>query len=105
MYLKEHEKFLAFMALGLSLVILAFMLYVRPLQDSTGNSGVLQILNLIIGGLLSAFGSATNALFRINDKVTIDNPPSKPVPVDENAAKIANAAVPQAAEELPDYAR
>lgn len=94
--LKDHEKFIAFMALGFGLVALATLLYLRPLADSNANSGILQILNLIIGGLLSAFGSATNALFRINDKVTVDNPPTEPVPT---------APVDDAEGEVPDYAR
>lgn len=80
--MKEHEKFFAFILLGTALMGLAFMLYLRPLADSTANSGVLQILNMIIGALISAFGAATQALFRVKDTVTVDNPPEKPVPVE-----------------------
>jgi hypothetical protein len=79
----NHEKFIAFMLLGMALMALAFMLYLRPLPDSTANSGVLQILNMIIGALISAFGAAVQALFRIKDTVTVDNSPAEPVPMSE----------------------
>jgi hypothetical protein len=80
--MKDHEKFIAFVLIGLSLVIMAIMLYAKPIPDSTSNSGVLQILNMIIGALISAFGSATNALFRTSDQVKVSNKPDEPVPVD-----------------------
>jgi hypothetical protein len=82
--MKDHEKFMAFTMLGFALVALAVMLYLRPIPDSSANSGVLQILNMIIGALIGAFGAANNALFRTKDMdtVTVDNPPDKPVPVD-----------------------
>lgn len=100
--MKEHEKFYAFCLLGLALFGLAVMLYFRPLADSTANSGVLQILNMIIGAFIGAFGSATAALFRSNTPatVTVDNKPSEPIPTADVPAQ------PEApAEELPDYAR
>lgn len=81
--MKDHEKFIAFILLGLALMVLASMLYLRPLADSTANSGVLQILNMIIGALISAFGAATQALFRTKDTVQIAQPPENPVPVAE----------------------
>lgn len=75
--LKDHEKFFAFCLLGLALMAMAGMLYIRPLADSTANSGVLQILNMIIGALISGFGAATQALFRVKDTVmTVDTAPS-----------------------------
>ena len=80
--MKEHEKFIAFVLLGLALMALAFMLYIRPIADSTTNSGVLQMLNMIIGALIGAFGAATQALFRISDKVTVNNPKTDPVPTE-----------------------
>jgi len=98
MTFKEHEKFVAFALLGAALLVLAILLYIRPLPDSTANSGVLQILNMIIGAFISAFGAAAAKLFdaRIDSKVTIDNPPSQPVPTADVEAPV---------EELPDYAR
>lgn len=80
----NREKFFAFVLLGFALMGLAVMLYLRPLPDSTANSGVLQILNMIIGALIGAFGAAVQALFRVKDVVTIDNPPENPVNTTEN---------------------
>ena len=74
----KHEKFFAFVLLGAALMAMAFVLYLRPLADSTANSGVLQILNMIIGALISGFGAATQALFRVKDTA-----PEEPVPVSE----------------------
>lgn len=81
MLLKEHEKFVAFVLLGTALMVLACMLYLRPLPDSSANSGVLQILNMIIGAFIGAFGAAAGKLFdaKVPSKVTVDNPPSNPV--------------------------
>jgi hypothetical protein len=79
MMLKDHEKFIAFVLLGAALMTLAVMMYVRPLPDSSANSGVLQILNMIIGAFIGAFGAAAGKLF--DAKVTVDNPPSNPIPV------------------------
>ncbi len=81
--MEKHEKFFAFILLGAALMLMASMLYLRPLADSTANSGVLQILNMIIGALISGFGAATQALFRIKDTVTVDNPPNQPIPTSE----------------------
>lgn len=67
--MKDHEKFISFVLLGAALLVLACMLYINPIQDSTANSGVLQILNMIIGALISGFGAATQALFRSKDTV------------------------------------
>jgi hypothetical protein len=78
---KEHEKFAAFVLLGMALMTLALMLYLRPLPDSAANSGVLQILNMIIGAFIGAFGAAAGKLFDAKN-VTVDNPPNKPVPVE-----------------------
>lgn len=96
--LKEHEKFIAFVLLGCALMTLAVLLYIRPLQDSTANSGVLQILNMIIGAFIGAFGAAAGTLF--NAKVTVDNPPTDPIPTTATPAP-----APVATEELPDYAK
>lgn len=82
MTLKDHEKFFAFLLLGGALVALAIMLYIKPIPDSTTNSGVLQILNMIIGALIGGFGSAVQALFRASDKVTVDNSSTNPVPTE-----------------------
>jgi hypothetical protein len=78
--LKDHEKFIAFVLLGAALMTLAVMMYIKPLPDSTANSGVLQILNMIIGAFIGAFGAAAGKLFDTKT-VTVDNPPNQPVPV------------------------
>lgn len=95
MKIKEHEKFIAFVLLATALMALAVMIYVKPLPDSTANSGVLQILNMIIGAFIGAFGGAANKLFdaKVPNSVTIDNSPSTPVPVAE---------VPDTTGELPE---
>lgn len=80
--MKEHEKFIAFILLGAALLTLAITLYIRPIPDSTANSGVLQILNMIIGALISGFGAASQALFRAADQTKIVNNPNEPVPVE-----------------------
>lgn len=95
---KEVEKFVAFCLLGAGLMSLAVLIYVRPLPDSTANSGVLQILNMIIGAFIGAFGAAAGKLFdaKVPATVTVDNSKSDPV----NTAPVAE---PEAAEgELPD---
>lgn len=99
MLLKDHEKFIAFVLLGAALMSLAVMLYVKPLSDSAANSGVLQILNMIIGAFIGAFGAAAGKLF--DAKVQISNPPDQPVPV----AETPKPAAASSSEELPDYAR
>lgn len=103
--IRDHEKFFAFVLIGAALLFLAVMLYKYPLVDSTANSGVLQILNMIIGALISAFGAASQALFRTGGQaerqeigqaavnairdghqplpVSITNGPDERVPVEE----------------------
>jgi hypothetical protein len=98
MNLKDHEKFIAFVLLGLALMTMAIMLYIKPIADSNTNSGVLQILNMIIGAIISAFGGAANALFRTSDQVKVTNTAAEPVPTDPTATDTPK-------EELPDYAR
>lgn len=76
------EKFVAFVLLGFALMALAVMLYLKPIADSATNNGVLQILNMIIGAFIGAFGAAAQKLFDAKASVTVDNPPNKPVPVE-----------------------
>lgn len=78
--IKNNEKFISFVLLGFALMALAVLLYARPIPDSANNSGVLQILNMIIGAFIGAFGAAANALFRTSDSVKVANPPTDPVP-------------------------
>jgi hypothetical protein len=104
MILKEHEKFIAFVLLGAALMTLAVLLYIKPLPDSSANSGVLQILNMIIGAFIGAFGAAAGKLFDAKTAVTVDNPPTQPIPTAEAVAPSAPSA-PVSDEELPDYAR
>lgn len=79
--MREHEKFFAFVLLGASLLTLALVLYIKPIPDSTANSGVLQILNMIIGAFIGGFGAAVQALFRAADQAKITNAPNEPIPV------------------------
>lgn len=80
MMLREHYKFIAFVLIGTALMTLAVLLYLRPLPDSQTNSGVLQILNMIIGAFISAFGAAASKLFDTKQSVTVDNDKTDPVP-------------------------
>lgn len=101
MTLKEHEKFIAFVLLGLALMTLACMLYLRPLPDSTANSGVLQILNMIIGAFIGGFGAAVQKLFDAKTSVKVDNAPNEPIPT----ADVPPPAPAAPQEEVPEYAR
>lgn len=94
MNLKDHEKFVAFMALLVSLMVIVIVLRFWPVEN---NSVSTQILNLIVGGLLGGFGAAVNALLKASaDTVKVDNKPSEPIPTAPQATT---------AEEVPDYAR
>ena len=112
--MKDHEKFIAFVLLGLALTTFGMLIYLHPLIDSNANSGVLQILNMIIGALITGFGAAVQQLLKAStDSVTVTNPPEKPVNVSEpGGAAAVDTAVPETPaavepsnEELPDYAR
>ncbi len=103
MNFKEHEKFAAFVLLGVALMTLAVLLYVRPLPDSSANSGVLQILNMIIGAFIGAFGAAAGKLF--DAKVTVDNPPTDPIPVATPRHLTGDATSKPPEDELPEYAQ
>jgi len=81
--LKEHEKFIAFCLLGFSLVGLAVLIYLHPLADSAQNAGTLQIINMIVGALIGAFGGAASKFFDTKTNVTVDNTKSNPVPTEE----------------------
>lgn len=111
-FLKDHEKFIAFVLLGSALVTVALTVYLRPLPDSVSNGASLAILNTIVGALTLAFGGSANSLFKISGsekaeiaqatatamqpvQAEIVNQPSDPVPTTSAAP----------AEELPDYAR
>lgn len=103
MKLQDHEKFIAFVLLGAALTGFGMLIYLHPLVDSSANSGVLQILNMIIGALIGGFGAAVSQLLKASsDTVKIDNKPSEPVPTsDVPTAEPATATT----EELPDYAK
>lgn len=79
---KEHEKFWAFGLLGLGVIGLALLAFAFPIN----NEGSQRVVDAAMGALTLALGSAVNALFRIREpgetKVTIDQPPNQPVPVD-----------------------
>ena len=101
--LKDHEKFIAFVLLGGALTAFGVMIYLHPLRDSSANSGVLQILNMIIGALIGAFGAAASQLLKAStDSVTVANKPNEPIPTTDSGT---TPATPAPAEELPDYAR
>lgn len=82
--MKEYEKFWAFMALIVSVMIIAMLAYFRPIEDGSGSQ---RILDASLGGLLLALGAAANALFRIRDggdkEVKVTNTPFEPVPTTE----------------------
>lgn len=100
MNFKDHEKFAAFLTLLISLMILATMLYIKPIPDSSSNSGVLQILNMIVGALIGGFGAAVQGLVKAGvDTVKVDNPPSEPIPTTDQSAPI------EATGELPEEAK
>jgi hypothetical protein len=102
--LKDHEKFIAFCLLGGALTAFGVLIYLHPLRDSSANSGVLQILNMIIGALIGGFGAAVSQLLKAStDSVTVANKPSEPIPTTESPAPLA--AEEPSVEELPDYAR
>jgi hypothetical protein len=66
MFLKDHEKFVAFVLLGAALVGIAFMVYLKPAASPpASNDASLSILNTIVGALTLAFGGVSNALFKI----------------------------------------
>lgn len=102
--LKEHEKFIAFVLLGAALMALAVMIYMHPLPDSSANSGVLQILNMIIGSMIGAFGAAAGALLKSStDTVKVEQPQGDPIPTQEQGGGTSK---PEASDtEVPDYAR
>lgn len=98
--LKEHEKFISFVLLGLALMVIAVMVYLKPPSEGFSDAS-LAILNTIVGALTLAFGGSANALFKISSsekkeigeatatalslgppvKTTVENPDNKPVPV------------------------
>lgn len=84
--MKSNEKFFAFVLLGAALVGMAVMVYLHPLNDTTANSGSIQIINTITGALTLAFGGAANALFRVREQgeppIPVTAPPGQPLPVD-----------------------
>jgi hypothetical protein len=86
--MKDHEKFFAFVLLGLALTGFGVMIYLLPLADSNTNSGVLQILNMIIGALIGAFGAAVQSLLKASpDTVTVDNKKNNPIPTSDTPAE------------------
>lgn len=62
--LQEHEKLIAFLFLGFSVLLLAMTAYFYPPQDK---SGAQRIIDAAMGGLLLALGAVCNALFRISN--------------------------------------
>lgn len=104
--LKEHEKLIAFVAILLAVMSLAYLNYAHPVPDKSDSSA---LMSQIVGGLMLALGAAGQSLFRIRDggeTVTVDNKASNPVPTEPQppAAPVTNLL--DASEEgLPDYAR
>ena len=101
-WMRDHEKFIAFMALLVCLMLVVIMLRLWPLPDNTANSGVLQILNLIVGALIGGFGAAVQTLLKAT--VTVDNKPNEPVPTAPAEPVPVATSVAPSNEELPDYA-
>lgn len=103
MTLKDHEKFLAFIALLLSILGLVFLAstFDRGLSNDIVVQGKLRIIDSSIAGLLTIAGMCAQALFKIGTGETVhignkkDDPvPTEPVPAPETVD-----------EELPDYAK
>lgn len=94
--MKDSQKFIAFCFLGSGLIGIVLLAYFRPMQSN--DTASISIIQTVVGALTLAFGGAANALFRTNDKVTVDNPPSDPVPTTDPQNQPEQ-------EELPDYAR
>lgn len=113
--LKDHEKFISFVLLGISLFAIAVMVYLKPPSPAIKDNGAaLAILNTIVGALTLAFGGAANALFKISSSEKADiaqqtaTAISQGPPVQTEVTNTSSNPVPTseaAAEELPDYAR
>jgi hypothetical protein len=116
-YLSKHEKFFAFILLGLALFAIAVMVYAKPPSVAAINGAGLAILNTIVGALTLAFGGAAGALFKISDtdKKAIGQAAADAVsngpPLDTNVVNTEAHPVPTSSqtnapkEELPEYAR
>lgn len=114
--LKEHEKLIAFLFLGFSVLILAILSYFWPPEDK---SGAQRIIDSAMGGLLLALGAVCNALFRIANAteqqaiaektataigvnarssgplpVVVDQSQSNPIPVSETEPAAAGGELP-----------
>ena len=103
--LKEHEKFISFVLLGLALMVIAVMVYLKPPSEGFSDAS-LAILNTIVGALTLAFGGSANALFKISSsekkeigeatanalsngppvRTTVENKEDEPVPVAAHTA-------------------
>jgi hypothetical protein len=94
--LKKHEKFIAFLLIGAALMTLAIMIYVKPTPE---NSVAVQMLNMIIGAFIGAFGAATQVLLKVNtpgdNKVIVGNEADQPVPTTDNSAPAALGELPE----------
>lgn len=101
--LKDHEKLIVFLFLGAALMVFGLLLYLRPLPDNNTNSGALQILNMIVGAIIGAFGAATAQLLKAT--VTVDNKTTDPIPTAPVTESDATQAPATPKEELPEYAR
>jgi hypothetical protein len=75
--LKEHEKFWAFMALLIAVVLLVIAAQIWPPEKEI----VARVIDAAVAGLMLALGAATNALFRSNTPS-----PSMEVPLDPAGA-------------------
>lgn len=101
-FLSRHEKFLAFILLGLALFSIAVMVYAKPPSVAALNGAGLAILNTIVGALTLAFGGAASSLFKISetDKRAIGQAAADAVasgpPVDTNIVNDDAHAVPTA---------
>lgn len=82
MYLKDHEKLFAFLALATAVMVLALLAYFHPII----NEGSQRVIDAAMGGLLLALVGAANALFRLREGeenvVKVDQPANQPIPVE-----------------------
>jgi hypothetical protein len=100
--LAEHEKFWAFCLLGFAIVVLTLVMIFFPPPE-----GSQRIVDAAVGGLLLAFGAATNALFRSKSETSASEDIAKtaidklPPPTGEAAHSEPPALAPYEGEVVP----
>ena len=80
--LRDHEKLIAFLALGAGTLVLVAMAVFFPPQDER----IIRVLDTACGGFLLALGAATNALFRSKTDALMQSAVDKIPPLTGDAA-------------------